>query len=126
MADLDDIREGLSFDDVLLVPAHSQVLPRDVDVSTKLTRNISLHIPIVSSAMDTVTEARMAIALAQEGGIGIVHRNLPIDEQVDEVSKVKRFESGVIVDPVTLRPDDCVSEAYTLMENQGISGLLCF
>jgi len=122
MADLDDIQEGLSFDDVLLVPAHSEVLPRDVDVRTRLTRNISLHIPIVSSAMDTVTEARLAIALAQEGGIGIIHRNMRIDEQVDEVSKVKRFESGVIADPVTLRPNDRMSVAIDLMKRLGISG----
>ncbi len=122
MADLNGIKEGLSFDDVLLVPALSHVLPRDVDVRTKLTRNISLSIPIVSSAMDTVTEARMAIALAQEGGIGIIHRNMAIDEQVDEVSKVKRFESGVIADPITLRPDDRVSKANALMERMHISG----
>jgi len=122
MADLGDIREGLSFDDVLLVPAHSEVLPREVDLRTRLTRNISLSIPIVSSAMDTVTEARLAIALAQTGGIGIVHRNMPIDEQVDEVSKVKRFESGVITDPITLRPGDRVSKANELMKRYGISG----
>jgi len=122
MADLGDIREGLSFDDVLLVPAHSEVLPREVDLRTRLTRNISLSIPIVSSAMDTVTEARLAIALAQTGGIGIVHRNMTIDEQVDEVSKVKRFESGVITDPITLRPGDRVSKANELMKRYGISG----
>ncbi len=122
MADLGDIREGLSFDDVLLVPAHSEVLPREVDLRTRLTRNISLNVPIVSSAMDTVTEARLAIALAQTGGIGIVHRNMTIDEQVDEVSKVKRFESGVITDPITLRPGDRVSKANELMKHYGISG----
>jgi len=122
MADLGDIREGLSFDDVLLVPAHSEVLPREVDLRTRLTRNISLNVPIVSSAMDTVTEARLAIALAQTGGIGIVHRNMTIDEQVDEVSKVKRFESGVITDPITLRPGDRVSKANELMKRYGISG----
>jgi IMP dehydrogenase len=122
MAELGDIREGLSFDDVLLIPAHSEVLPRDVDVRTMLTPNISLNIPIVSSAMDTVTEARMAIALAQEGGIGIVHRNMSVEEQVDEVSKVKRFESGVIADPITLKPDDRVSVANDLMERLNISG----
>jgi len=122
MVDLSDIREGLSFDDVLLVPAHSEVLPREVDLRTRLTRNISLNVPIVSSAMDTVTEARLAIALAQTGGIGIVHRNMTIDEQVDEVSKVKRFESGVITDPITLRPGDRVSKANELMKRYGISG----
>ena len=122
MVDMSNIREGLSFDDVLLVPAHSGVLPREVDLGTKLTRNISLKIPVVSSAMDTVTEARLAIALAQVGGIGIVHRNLAIDEQVAEVSKVKRFESGVITDPITLRPDNRVSEANALMDLHNISG----
>jgi IMP dehydrogenase len=122
MANLDDIREGLSFDDVLLIPAHSEVLPRDVDVRTRLTRNISLNIPIVSSAMDTVTEGRLAIALAQEGGIGIIHRNMSVDEQVDEISKVKRFESGVIADPITLRPDNRVSVANELMARHNISG----
>jgi IMP dehydrogenase len=122
MADLNDICEGLSFDDVLLIPAHSEVLPRDVDVRTVLTRNISLNIPIVSSAMDTVTEARMAIALAQEGGVGIIHRNMSVEEQVDEVSKVKRFESGVIADPITLKPDDHVSVANELMQKLNISG----
>ncbi len=122
MADLNGIREGLSFDDVLLVPAHSEILPRDTDLHTLLTRKIPLNIPIVSSAMDTVTEARLAIALAQEGGIGIVHRNMSVDEQVAEVSKTKRFESGVIADPITLRPDDSVSKANELMERHHISG----
>ena len=96
---------GLTFDDVLLVPAQSDVLPAMANTATRLTRSIALGIPIVSAAMDTVTEARMAIALAREGGIGIIHRNLSIDEQVAEVDKVKRSESGMIVEPVTLRPD---------------------
>ena len=98
-------KEGLTFDDVLLVPAESRVLPNDVSTATRLTRDITLQIPIVSAAMDTVTEARLAIALAREGGIGVIHRNLSIEEQVAEVDKVKRSESGMIVEPVTLPPD---------------------
>src|SRR5438270_6354511 len=94
-------REGLTFDDVLLVPADSDVLPNDVSTATRLTRTIALELPLVSAAMDTVTEAKLAIALAREGGIGIVHRNLAIDEQVGEVDKVKRSESGMIVEPLT-------------------------
>src|SRR5512132_2214252 len=104
-------KEGLTFDDVLLVPAESRVLPNDVSTSTRLTRGIAIEVPIVSAAMDTVTEARLAIALAREGGIGIVHRNLPIDAQVAEVDKVKRSESGMIVEPVTLEPGDLVGDA---------------
>ena len=99
-------KEGLTFDDVLLLPAESSVLPNDVRTATRLTRTIALELPVVSAAMDTVTEARLAIALAREGGLGIVHRNLPIEEQVAEVDKVKRSESGMIVEPVTLRPED--------------------
>lgn len=114
---------GLTFDDVLLVPAESAVLPKDVDTRTRLTRNIELNIPIVSAAMDTVTEARMAIALAREGGIGIIHRNLSIEEQVAEVDKVKRSESGMIVEPVTLRPTDKVRDALAVMERYHISGV---
>src|SRR5207302_9462340 len=98
-------REGLTFDDVLLVPAESRVLPNDVETRTPLTRRIELAIPIVSAAMDTVTEARLAIALAREGGIGVLHRNLPIESQVAEVDKVKRSEAGRIVGPVTMPPD---------------------
>ena len=116
-------REGLTFDDVLLVPAESSVLPNDVRTATRLTRTIALEIPIVSAAMDTVTEARLAIALAREGGIGILHRNLSIADQVAEVDKVKRSESGMIVEPVTLRPDDSVAEALALMERYRISGV---
>ncbi|RJP17790.1 MAG: IMP dehydrogenase [Candidatus Abyssobacteria bacterium SURF_5] len=123
MVDLNNIREGLSFDDVLLVPSRSDILPREVDLSTKLTRNISLRIPIVSSAMDTVTEARLAIALAQEGGIGIIHRNLPINEQAIEVDRVKRSENGVITDPITLRPHNRIGEANDLMARYHISGV---
>src|SRR6266508_6847009 len=96
---------GITFDDLLLEPAFSDVVPRDVDVRTQLTRNIRLNIPIVSSPMDTVTESDLAIALAQEGGIGIVHKNMPIDRQASQVVKVKRSENGIITDPVTLTPD---------------------
>jgi IMP dehydrogenase len=116
-------REGLTFDDVLLVPAESAVLPNDVSTRTRLTRAIELGIPIVSAAMDTVTEARLAIALAREGGIGILHRNLSIADQVAEVEKVKRSESGMIVEPVTLRPHDRLGDALQLMATLRISGV---
>src|ERR687887_2522070 len=116
-------REGLTFDDVLLVPAESRVLPNDVSTATQLTRGIRIEIPIVSAAMDTVTEARLAIALAREGGIGILHRNLSIEAQVAEVDKVKRSESGMIVEPVTLPPDALVSDALELMRRYHISGV---
>src|SRR5919197_650230 len=116
-------KEGLTFDDVLLQPAESAVLPNDVSTATRLTRTIEVAIPVVCSAMDTVTEARLAIALAREGGIGIVHRNLSIAEQVAEVDKVKRSESGMIVDPVTLPPDVPVARALELMERYHISGV---
>ena len=116
-------KEGLTFDDVLLVPAESRVLPNDVSTATRLTREITIEIPIVSAAMDTVTEARLAIALAREGGIGILHRNLSIEAQVAEVDKVKRSESGMIVEPVTLPPDARVSDALELMGTYHISGV---
>jgi IMP dehydrogenase len=116
-------KEGLTFDDVLLLPAESSVLPNDVSTVTRLTPKIALEIPIVSAAMDTVTEARLAIALARAGGIGIVHRNLSIVDQVAEVDKVKRSESGMIVEPVTLGPRDTVAQALTLMERYRISGV---
>jgi IMP dehydrogenase len=116
-------REGLTFDDVLLVPAESSVLPNDVSTATRLTRTIALEVPVVSAAMDTVTEARLAIALAREGGIGIVHRNLSIAAQVGEVDRVKRSEAGMIVEPVTLPPDALVSDALELMERYHISGV---
>jgi IMP dehydrogenase len=116
-------KEGLTFDDVLLQPAESHVLPNDVSTATRLTRSIELAIPIVSAAMDTVSEARLAIALAREGGIGIVHRNLSIADQVAEVDKVKRSESGMIVEPVTLPPDVPVARALELMERYHISGV---
>jgi IMP dehydrogenase len=116
-------REGLTFDDVLLVPAESRVLPNDVSTATRLTRELTIEIPIVSAAMDTVTEARLAIALAREGGLGIIHRNLPIDAQVAEVDKVKRSESGMIVEPVTLPAEALVSDALELMATYHISGV---
>jgi IMP dehydrogenase len=116
-------KEGLTFDDVLLVPAESRVLPNDVSTRTRLTRSLELAIPIVSAAMDTVTEARLAIALAREGGIGVLHRNLSIEEQVAEVDKVKRSEAGMIVEPVTLPPDAPVSKALELMRTYHISGV---
>jgi len=118
-----NIREGLTFDDVLIIPAKSDVLPAEVDVSTQLTRNIRLLIPILSAAMDTVTESRMAIALAQQGGLGIIHRNMSIEAQAEEVAKVKRHESGMIVDPITMRPKDKISQAIEVMRKYKISGL---
>ena len=116
-------KEGLTFDDVLIVPAASHVLPRDVSTETRFTRNITLNIPIVSAAMDTVTEARLAIALAREGGIGIVHSNLSIEDQAREVDKVKRSESGMITDPITLEPDASLREALDAMAHFHISGI---
>ncbi|MGA9109476.1 MAG: IMP dehydrogenase [Smithella sp.] len=121
---LDDIiKESLTFDDLLLVPAASNILPRDVNTSTLLTKNISLNIPIVSAAMDTVTESRTAICMAQEGGIGIIHRNMSIEQQAIEVDKVKKSESGMIVDPITIEPDRRVSDALKLMNQYSISGV---
>ncbi len=119
----DSVPEGLTFDDVLLVPARSSVLPSQVDTRTWLTRKIALNIPIISSAMDTVTESHMAIALAQQGGIGIIHRNMPIERQAEEVDRVKRSESGMIVDPVTMSPDDKISDALEVMKRFRISGV---
>jgi IMP dehydrogenase len=116
-------REGLTFDDVLLVPAESSVLPNAVSTATRLTRTIALEVPVVSAAMDTVTEARMAIALAREGGLGVVHRNLSIERQVEEVDKVKRSEAGMIVEPLTLPPAALVSDALALMERYHVSGV---
>ncbi|NLY39522.1 MAG: IMP dehydrogenase [Firmicutes bacterium] len=116
-------REGLTFDDVLLVPARSRVMPRDVDVSTRLTRKIKLNLPLMSAGMDTVTESRMAIAMAREGGIGVIHRNLSIEKQAEEVDKVKRSEHGVITNPFRLSPDHTLSDAAALMERYRISGV---
>jgi len=114
---------GLTFDDVLLIPAESAILPSDTDVSTRLTERITLNIPLVSAAMDTVTESKTAIAMAQEGGIGIIHRNLPVAAQAAEVERVKKFESGMISDPITVAPDQKISEAQGIMNKYGISGL---
>jgi IMP dehydrogenase len=117
------IREALTFDDVLLEPAHSEVLPAGVDVGTRLTREIELGIPLLSAAMDTVTEARLAIAMAQHGGIGVIHRNLSPEAQADEVRKVKKFEAGMVVNPITLGPEASLAEALDLMAAHGISGI---
>jgi len=117
------IGQGITFDDVSLVPAYSEFVPREADTSTRITRNIRLNIPVVSAAMDTVTESALAIALAQEGGLGIIHYNMTIDQQVREVDKVKRSESGVINDPVTLSPDEPVEKARELMAEHNISGI---
>lgn len=115
--------EGLTYDDVLLLPAHSLVLPRDVDTSTQLTRGIRLNIPLVTAAMDTVTEYRMAIAIAVEGGLGFIHKNMSIDSQVEQVRRVKRHESGLIVDPITLRPEDTLAMASRMMAEHSIGGI---
>ncbi|WP_341861729.1 IMP dehydrogenase [Gymnodinialimonas sp. 57CJ19] len=117
-----EIREALTFDDVLLVPGKSSVLPSDADTRTRVTKSISLNIPLLSSAMDTVTEARMAIAMAQAGGMGVIHRNLDIEQQAREVRRVKRFESGIVYSPVTLTPDQTLADAKALMERYGFSG----
>ncbi len=123
MLEKDQIQEGLTFDDLLLLPAASSILPREVDTSVALTGNISLSIPIVSAAMDTVTESRVAICMAQEGGIGIIHRNMSIENQALEVDKVKKSESGMVVDPITIEPEQRVREALTLMSKYKISGV---
>ena len=118
-----DIETALTFDDVLLVPQHSTVLPTQVDVSTRLTRNIRLNVPLLSAAMDTVTESGLAIAMAQQGGLGVIHKNLSIEEQASEVDRVKRSESGMIVNPITLSPSNRIYEALDLMKNYRISGV---
>lgn len=118
-----DVTIALTFDDVLLVPRQSEILPADVEVSTQLTRNIALNVPIISAAMDTVTESRLAIAMAQLGGLGIIHKNLSIDQQASEVDRVKRSESGMIVNPITLSPSDRIHQALDLMEKYRISGV---
>src|SRR5580765_4876385 len=118
-----DLATALTFDDVLLVPQHSLVVPREVDVSTNLTRNIRLAVPLLSAAMDTVTESRLAIAMAQQGGLGVIHKNLSIEEQASEVDRVKRSESGMIVNPITLSPAHRIYEALDLMKKYRISGV---
>ncbi len=115
--------EGLTFDDVLLMPAYSQILPREVNISTQLTKSIILHVPLLSAAMDTVTEASLAIALAREGGLGILHKNMSIEKQADQVRKVKRSENGLILDPVTLSPDATIGEALRIMKENKIGGI---
>ena len=117
-----EIREGLTFDDVLLEPGPSEIMPADADVSTRLTRDIKLNIPLLSSAMDTVTEARLAIAMAQAGGLGVIHRNLSVDEQADQVRQVKRYESGMVVNPVTVHPDTTLGEVREIVARKKISG----
>jgi len=117
------VKEGLTFDDVLLIPAESEVLPRDVDVSTYLTKNIKLNIPLMSAGMDTVTESRMAIAMAREGGIGVIHKNMSIENQAIEVDRVKRSEHGIIANPIYLSPDNKIKDALALMERYHISGV---
>jgi len=115
--------DGLTFDDVLLMPAYSQILPREVNISTQLTKSITLHVPMLSAAMDTVTEASLAIALAREGGLGILHKNMSIEQQADQVRKVKRSENGLILDPVTLSPDATIGEALRIMKENKIGGI---
>ncbi len=115
-------REALTFDDVLLLPGHSEVMPSAVDLRTRLTSEITLNLPLISAAMDTVTEARLAIAMAQAGGIGVIHRNLTPEEQAEEVRKVKRYESGMVVNPITIFPDETLADALALMRQHGISG----
>src|SRR6266481_7569424 len=118
-----EIRQALTFDDVMLVPAASGILPADTDTGTRLTREISLGIPLMSAAMDTVTEGALAIAMAQAGGIGVIHRNMPIAEQADEVRKVKKFDAGIVVNPVTIHPDETLADALRLMAENKISGI---
>jgi IMP dehydrogenase len=117
------LRTALTFDDILLVPRHSTVLPAQVDVSTRLTKNIKLNVPLLSAAMDTVTESEMAIAMAQQGGMGVIHKNLPIEDQALEVDRVKRSESGMIVNPITVAPNALIRQALELMQKYRISGV---
>lgn len=117
------VKEGLTFDDVLLVPAYSEVLPREVNIQTKLTQSLKINIPLISAAMDTVTEAQLAIALAREGGIGILHKNMSIEKQAEQVRKVKRTESGLIVDPITLLPEATIGDAFQIMKENKIGGI---
>jgi len=119
----ENIQEGLTFDDVLILPAKSNIIPADADVTTNMSQNISLNIPLLSAAMDTVTKSKMAIALAQQGGLGIIHRNMPIENQADEVDKVKRHESGMIHDPISMKPQDKIYQAKEVMQKYKISGL---
>src|SRR6201988_4799650 len=117
------LQTAFTFDDILLVPQHSEVVPSQTDISTRFTRNIRLNVPLVSAAMDTVTESRLAIAMAQHGGLGVIHKNLSIEEQASEVDRVKRSESGMIVNPITLSPEHRIYEALALMQKYRISGV---
>src|SRR5580692_1913435 len=118
-----EFRQALTFDDVMLVPAASSILPGDTDTKTRITREIELGIPLISAAMDTVTEGALAIAMAQAGGLGVIHRNLPVDQQAAEVRKVKKFEAGMVVNPVTIGPDETLADALALMAHHKISGI---
>src|SRR6201999_3382205 len=118
-----EIRQALTFDDVLLTPAASAVLPNETDTRARLTREVELGIPLISAAMDTVTESALAIAMAQTGGIGVVHRNMTVEQQADEVRKVKKFEAGMVVNPVTIHPDETLADALRLMADHKISGI---
>src|SRR5256886_13906919 len=118
-----EIRQALTFDDVMLVPAASAIMPGETDTRTRLTREIELGIPLVSAAMDTVTESALAIAMAQAGGIGVIHRNMSVEQQADEVRKVKKFEAGMVVNPVTIHPDETLADALRLMADHKISGI---
>src|ERR1700751_3300664 len=118
-----EIRQALTFDDVMLVPAASEIMPGETDTRTRLTREIELGIPLVSAAMDTVTESALAIAMAQTGGIGVIHRNMGVEQQADEVRKVKKFEAGIVVNPVTIHPDETLADALRLMADHRISGI---
>ena len=117
------VKEGLTFDDVLLVPAYSEVLPREVNITSQLTKKLKINIPLISAAMDTVTEVELAIALARAGGIGILHKNMSIERQAEMVRKVKRSESGLIVDPITLHPDATIGDALRIMKENKIGGI---
>ena len=119
------VNKALTFDDVLLLPDHSDILPKDVDLKTRLTQKINLNIPLLSAAMDTVTESRMGIALSELGGIGIIHKNLSIQDQAAEVRKVKKYESGIVRDPITIRSDNKVGELIQLTNELNISGMPC-
>ena len=117
------LKEALTFDDVMLLPAHSKILPKEVDISTTLSNGLKLNLPIISAAMDTVTESKMAIALAQQGGLGIVHRNMSIHNQTAEIEKVKRSESGMVTEPITMSPNQKIRDALEIMSTYHISGV---
>ena len=118
-----ELKKALTFDDILLVPAHSEVLPKEVDLTSRLTNQITLNTPIISAAMDTVTEGKLAIAIAQEGGMGVIHKNMSIEAQAREVRKVKRFESGIIRDPISVDPSASIKDVFALQAQHGISAL---